>query len=504
MRSKKAFLNTTSSLILELVTIISGFIVPRLVLSRFGSSYHGITSSITQFISYISLLTAGIGGVTRASLYKPLEEKDSQKISAIIKATENFIRRVAYIFAIGLSLFAILYPLLVLDDFGWFFSFTLVLILGMGTFVRYYFGLTYQMLLQADQKQYVIRFIEIITTVVNTLVAALLIKLVGNIHAVKLGSSLIFMANPIFVFLYVRHRYKIDTDAEPDNSAIEQRWDAFAHQIANFANNNTDLVILSFFTNLKEISVYTVYYGVSNGIRKLVTSVSTGVEAAFGNMIAKGEKKVLERNLSLFEFLIYSLSTLLFTCLGILIVSFVSVYTKGVTDVNYIRPEFGYLIAISEFFNCIRIPYQAVARAAGHYRQTRNGAIFEAVINIVISLVLVKRWGLVGVTVGTLCAMLFRTLQYSIYISKNIVNRSVFVTFKRLLISGVNSAGIVGAVSLLHLGKVTTYYTWFLNGLAVFGIALVITVGFSMVFYREDTKGFIRLVQGITRGRRKT
>ncbi len=100
MRSKKAVYNTITSLLLEIVTVISGFVLPRLILLRYGSSYNGLVSSISQFIGYVSLLTAGVGGVTRASLYKPLHERDIKKISAIIKATELFIRRVTLIFAV--------------------------------------------------------------------------------------------------------------------------------------------------------------------------------------------------------------------------------------------------------------------------------------------------------------------------------------------------------------------------------------------------------------------
>ncbi|HZJ83530.1 MAG TPA: polysaccharide biosynthesis C-terminal domain-containing protein [Clostridia bacterium] len=499
MRSKKAVFNTIMSLLLEVVTVISGFILPRLILSRFGSSYNGVTSSITQFIGYVSLLTAGVGGVTRASLYKPLQEKDTEKISAIIKATELFMRRVALIFTIGLFAFAVLYPFLVLDDFSWFFTFTMVLILGIGTFARYFFGLTYQMVLSADQRQYVNVFMRIITTILNILIAYILIKGGFSIHAVKLGSSLVFALNPIYVFFYVRHKYKIIDDIEPDTSAIEQRWDAFAHQIANFVHNNTDIVILSFFSNVREISVYTVYYGVSSGIKKIITSVATGIEAAFGNMIAKDEMGALNRNLSIFEVLIYALSSMLFTTMALLIIFFVSIYTHGITDADYIRPIFGYLIAVVEFFFCVRIPYQAVARAAGHYRETRNGAIFEAVLNIVISLALVKSLGLIGITIGTISAMLFRTLQYSVYVYKNIVHRSLWDIVKRFVVSALNIAAIVFLSSLIKLNTATTYLEWAVNGFKIFSVALAVTLAFCYIFYSKEMTDFWRIIRSIAK-----
>ena len=74
MRTKKAVINTMTSIMAEVVSIICGLILPRLILGAFGSSYNGITSSITQFLSCIVLLRAGVGSVTRAALYNPLSQ----------------------------------------------------------------------------------------------------------------------------------------------------------------------------------------------------------------------------------------------------------------------------------------------------------------------------------------------------------------------------------------------------------------------------------------------
>lgn len=89
-RSKKAFRNTICQLLLEAITAACGLILPRLILSYFGSTYNGIIQSISQFISCIALLKSGIGSVTRAALYKPLAQNDSVGISEVVNATELF------------------------------------------------------------------------------------------------------------------------------------------------------------------------------------------------------------------------------------------------------------------------------------------------------------------------------------------------------------------------------------------------------------------------------
>ena len=66
-RGKKAAYNSIASLFAEIVALICGFILPRYVLTYFGSSYNGITQSVSQFLSVIALLRAGVGGATRAA-----------------------------------------------------------------------------------------------------------------------------------------------------------------------------------------------------------------------------------------------------------------------------------------------------------------------------------------------------------------------------------------------------------------------------------------------------
>ncbi|HCR4211462.1 TPA: sugar isomerase, partial [Enterococcus faecium] len=162
MRTKKAFYNTTTGIIYQLCSIVCGFIIPRLILGYFGSEYNGMISSITQFLGWISILTAGVGGVTRAALYKPLNKNDNYKISGIINATDNFMKKIALIFLGGLIIFAIGYPFLLKNKFEWFFVFTMVLVLGINTFAQYFFGMTYQNLLEADQRQYIYSTVRIL------------------------------------------------------------------------------------------------------------------------------------------------------------------------------------------------------------------------------------------------------------------------------------------------------------------------------------------------------
>lgn len=487
MRSKKALINIIASFALQLTTALCGLIVPRLIIGTFGSGVNGLGSSISQFLHFIVLLEAGVGGVMRAALYKPLADKDIDSISSIIKAAENFFKKVAYIYLGYLLILSIFYPKLVNKDFDYLFTLSYVLILGTGTFFQYYFGISYQVLLQADQRQYISSAMQIITTIVNTITIVVLVMSRANIHIVRLGSSFIFLLKPILLSVYVKRKYKIKKNAIADNKAIKQRWDGLGHHIAYLIHNNTDMVVLTIFANIKEVSVYSVYYMVVSSIEKIVTTFSTGLEAAFGNMIAKDEKQALDRNFRIFEFSSFTLTTVFFTSTALLILPFISLYTKGITDANYFRPLFAYLLVAAIAIYCIRIPYHAVVLAAGHYKQTRNGAFAEALINIVISVILVKIWGVIGVAVGTLVAMVFRTVQYAIYLSKNIIKRSIWIFIKRFIIYACAVALIIIVGRLPHMA-INTYMDWIVYAAIVTIIDFIITFVIGMLFYFNDIK----------------
>lgn len=503
MRSKKALYNTTASITYEVIAVICGLILPRLILSHFGSSYNGITTSITQFLSCVALLKGGVGAVTRASLYKPLAEKNTEEISAIVNATSRFMKKIAFIFLGAIFVFAAVYPLLVKEEFEWLFSFTLVLILGISTFVQYYFGLAYQFLFEADQCQYVLMLTQTLSTVLNTVFAAILINAGAGIHLVKLGSAFAFSINPLIIFAYAKRKYKIDKTIKPNTSAIAQRWDAFAQSVAYFVHNNTDVIVLTIFTNTKVVSVYTVYNYVIFNIRNVISTFVMGFGAAFGNMLAKGEQKLIETNLKIYELIIFGLTSVIYTTAGIMIVPFALVYTSGINDISYERPLFALLITVAGAFSCFRIPYQTIVEAAGHFKQTRNGAVVEAVLNIIISVIFVIKFGLIGVAIGTLVATIFRSCQYAIYLSKHIVKRNIMIYFFHIIINAAVAALTFLVTKFCFTFETPDFLKWATKAVLVFLTSAVISLVLHFVFYRNDIKAFINKLFAMIKNKRK-
>lgn len=495
MRSKKAIKNIIFSFFLQITSIISGLVLPRLIIGTYGSNVNGMVSSITQFLGYIALLEAGVGGVTRAALYKPLAKKSNIEISRIVRATEIFFKKLAYIFTIYSLILAAFYPFIINDEFNYLFTSSLVVIIGLSTFSEYYFGISYQILLHSDQRLYISQFLQIITIILNVIISWILIKSGFGIHIVKLSSSLIFVIRPILLNLYVRRKYNLMKDITPDNNAIKQRWDGLGHHIAYYLHRHTDVAVLTLFTNLKTVSIYSVYFMVVSAISRVITIFSQGMEAAFGNMIAKGEGQTLKRTLSMYNFISFTLTTALFTATAILIIPFVALYTSNVTDANYIMPLFGYVLILAEAVYLVRLPYHSVVLAAGHFKQTKNAGYIEALINIVLSVILVNFLGLVGVAIATFIAMIYRTIFYVIYLSKTFVAGSTKNFVYRVLISILSIVITIFIIKMLPLFTINSYKDWFIYAIIVTTISMINTFLLNALIFVKDVKNIILVLR---------
>lgn len=495
MRSKKAILNIITSLLLQVVVLICGFIVPKLIITKFGSNVNGLVSSITQFLAYITLLEAGFGPVVKAALYRPIANKDKKQIGNILKASEKFFRTIALIFIVYLIILSVVYPVIVSSQFAYMYTLSLVLIISISTLAEYYFGMTYKLYLQAEQKTYITSIIQMVSYILNTLAIIVLVKCNASIHVVKLVSSIIFVLRPVTQNIYVRKKYNINLKDADKDYQLKQKWDGLAQHIAAVVHNNTDITILTIFTKIAEVSVYSVYYLVVKGINSIIQAFTGGIDASFGDMIVKGEQEQLNKSFKTYELFYYTITTIAYICTVILIIPFVEVYTFGITDANYIRPVFATLLVLSEFVWAIRLPYSSITLAAGHFKETRKGAWVEAISNITISLIFVWKYGIVGVAIGTLVAMLIRTVEFVYHTNKYILERKQSESTIRFGIIAIQLIVVALLSKLLPTYEFTNYLIWIKYACMVLILTLIVVLPINLIVYKKDVKDLLDIIK---------
>ncbi len=496
MKSKATMRNVFTSMLYQVVAMIYGLVVPRIILETFGSEVNGLVSSLNQFLGYITLLEGGLTSVVMAALYKPLSEHNISKVSAIIKSTDSFFKKIAVIF-IGYSLVvAVVYPMAVKTSFGWSYVFSLTLIIAISLFIQYFFSLTYRILIIADQNGYIVFLAQIGFTVVNLILTVGIVKIYPEIHILKLFNAIAYIVQPVVFRLYIKKRYPLEKDAEPDKDALAQRWDGFGQNLAYFIHTNTDVAVLTIFSTLLNVSVYAVYYMITNSLKTLVMSISTALVPSLGSILVGDDDKKKNEMFDLYEFVISFVAAFAFVCGSLLITPFVNVYTKGITDADYYQPIFGYLLMIAEGIYCFRDPYVNVAYASGHFKQTAKYAYVEAFTNIIISIVLVSKYGLIGVATGTMISMVYRMIAHVWYLKNNILFRSFKKWVKSICVfsAAFILSFIIGKAFLIH--EVENYFQWFEMAICVAIASMIIFSVFSMLFYKEY---FIKLIGKMTK-----
>ena len=491
-RSSAVKLNVITSVANEMAVLVFGLVVPRIVLTHFGSTYNGLLNSIAQFMSFSVVLRSGMGAVTCAALYKPLAQGDTQTISGIMAATDKFMQRIGWLLAGIIAAFALLYPLLVLDEFHYLFSASLILIMGTASWVENMFSIKYKVLLQADQKTYIQTLATLIAYILGNVIAiGLMLAGCQSIHIVRFGIMLGHLSTPFMLKWYVDRHYTIDWNVPANDVAIKSRWDAFAQQISAIANNNIPTILMTFLFPLKELSVYTVYHMVVKNINQLIGEAVIGIRATFGNMYARGEYDHLRKRFRDVEWLVFAISGILYSITAILLTPFVLIYTDGVTDANYNRYWFGLLMTLSCGIYTTRLPYQLITEAVGFFKETRNSAILEIALNVVVALACIPFMGIHAIVMGTLVGGVARIGNLIWVCNRKVLNISVWTTLKNYAIyfgSGGILVILISKVIGIHCDNL---WSWVLTAVPVTLVISAVILIISLIFNRKQVMGIL-------------
>lgn len=493
MRGKRLAKNTVTALIVQITTIICGFILPRLILGHFGSEVNGLVNSITQFISIIAFLDLGVGAVFQSTLYKPLAEKDNEKISEIYVSGQKFFVRLGEILIVYVFLLMIIYPNFAGKEFGFIYTSTLIGAISISSFAQYFLGMANGLFISADQRAYIPNTLQFFTIVTNTAACYILIKLGASIHLVKLTTSLCYLVRPILLDVYIRKNYQINRRIKYKGEPISQKWNGLAQHIASVVLESTDTIVLTLFASLSDVSIYSVYYLVISGLKQLFTSITTGIQALIGELYVKQEHEALVTTFGWTEWIIHTTATFVFGCTASLIIPFVMVYTNGVNDANYNRPLFSILIVLAYLIYTYRLPYHIAIKAAVHYKQTQICYAVAAFINIGVSVLAVWKFGLVGVAIGTLIAMSYQTLWMAFYNSKNIVMRPMGAFWKQVLIDIITFVVGMFATKIIQIAEYT-YLKWIVEAIEISILWGAIVIIINFIFYPGRLKELLKRI----------
>jgi hypothetical protein len=499
-RTSKFLYNTFFAAAYQIVILAAGFIVPRIMLQYYGSEINGLITSITQFINYFNLVEAGLAGASVYALYKPLAENNHREISAVVTATKNFYMISGYIFSALVIVLALIYPMVVhVDGLNYWQVLLLVLVLGFTGILEFFTLGKYRALLTADQKLFVISISSILYTVLNTAILVAMAFMQIHIVVVKVVALSAILLRCLILYQYTRRNYSyLNFKEKPNNRALNKRWDALYLQILGAIHSGAPVIIATIFTNLKTVSIYSVYNMVIGGISGVLGIFTNGLSSSFGDIIARKEISTLQKAYQEFEFAYYSLITIVYSVSFVMIMPFVRLYTRNITDANYDIPLLGMLFILNALLYNLKTPQGMLIISAGHYKETRLQVTIQGSLAVVVGVLLAPSLGLSGILLGSVISNAYRDIDLFFYIPKNVTGLPISKTLKKVGCMIVEIILICLPLQYFKL-ECNSYFQWILQAIVVTIYASLVVLLIGGLCNQQELKGTCRRIAEIRR-----
>jgi O-antigen/teichoic acid export membrane protein len=471
---KKGLLNLIFSLVYKIVTMVIGIIIPVLFITSYGSEINGLQSSVQQIFSYIMLLEAGVGTATVQSLFAPIGKNDHEKCNAYLSATSKYYNKIGVIYFAFLTVVSIGYALVVNVETMVFIEVCIyVAISGAASGINFFYLSKLKLLIYAEGDGYIESAMLMFSYILTSVVKIILIVQGVNIILIQ-GSYLVInlLITVIYYFIAKKKYPWLSFKEKPNYEGLKQKNSAIIHQISGLVFQNVDVLLLTFMCDLRIVSIYTIYKMIINMVTTIIASMSDSVNFIFGREMNNGDEnhEKYKKIIDVFNVLYSAIAFGIFVVAYLLILPFMKLYTAGM-DINYVIALLPWLYISIELLTVGREAMMRTITVAGHFKQTQWPAVAEAIINIVASIVamlICKHYfgeigGLYGVLIGTIIAVLYRTIDINIYANKWILKRSCWKPFKIMI---TNSLLFVFVVVLIKpiVPTIDNYIEFILNG----------------------------------------
>ncbi len=481
-RVRHAAKNIAFGYIGNIASMILGFILRSVFIMQLNETLLGVNGLYTGVLSILSLAELGIGTALNYSLYAPVAEKDTEKIKSYMQLYKKAYYSIAVVVAvIGICISPFLryiiknpgsYSVKELTIYYYIFLFNTV----STYFVSYKYSLV-----NAEQKNYIQTNITTLTKLVTVILQIVVLICTKNFLVYLLTAAGVELAQKIFVNQYLNYKYPYLKDRqvtklkkEETDEVINKTKALVFHKVGDVARLQTDSIIISSFVSVALVGVVDNYNYVINSVAGFVNIIFNSVISSFGNLIATENK---EKQFSLFKvYRFFACWIYGFSAIGfwILLSPLVELWLgrQWLLSGTIIS-----CILFDYYFKGDRIVLSNYKTAAGVFEQDKYLALIQGVVNLVISIVLVQKIGLVGVYIGTIVSGLIANITKPIIIYKACFDRSAWSYFadscKYLLTLAVSGAAVYG-LSRVIMPQVT------IAGFAV--MVVVITVVYNGIF----------------------
>lgn len=433
-RTKNSVLNLITGFGGQIITTILSFFVRTVFINVLGKEFLGINGLFSNILSMLSLTELGLDTAINFKLYKPLAQHDEHRIRLLMKFYRDAYRIVGIVILfLGICLIPAL-PVLIkdyktLEPLGINASLVFVLYL-LQSVSSYLFFASRSAIVKADQKQYLLDIVGLFVNIIRCIVEILILIRTHNfiLYTMSIIGFMILqnllnaiVAKKIYPYAFAREKESISKEELLD--IFKDLGAVFINKINNVVIKSTDNIVLSTFIGLSVVGMYSNYLLFYATIRTILSKVYNATKASAGNLFALEDTKT---KYFFFENMNY-ISIILFgtASIGIAVMADEVVITWIGAD--YVIPQpFSILMSIEILFVGLKLNLGQIRNVAGAFRQMWFRPIIGIIINIVVSIVLVKKLGICGVLIGTISADILANFM----VDPSIIYKYVFNNYR--------------------------------------------------------------------------
>lgn len=408
-RSERAFKNSAISFISQISSLLITLITRRFFLQYLGVELLGLNSTFASILNTLSLAELGFETAIIYNLYQPLANRDYKKISVII----SVFKRVYYVVAGFMFIASIIcLPFLgnIINGVDISAIVYIYFLLQAGNSIVSYLLAYKRTLIYADQKEYISQIYDLICNLIFSVLRIMAIVLLKNFAiylVLQIGQTA--LSNLLIHYRCIK-LYPEVKNTEFDKEVFLEIFNNVKHvigsKISMFINTSTDNLVISILIGTIEVGYFTNYTTITSSLKRVVLSVLRPISPIIGGMLSdkKVDNERRETVLRMYSHIGFLFALVILVPTAILLSDFIGV----VFGEKFILSNSIVLLIVFDLY--IHFVHRATCdyiNGAGLFKYDKYIEIIGATINIVISILLAKRLGIVGVLIGTVLSGIF-------------------------------------------------------------------------------------------------
>lgn len=497
-RSKKSMLNAIFALLQMAVTSIFSLVLSRNIMSHYGSDYNGINSIVTQIVNAIMVLEGGFTLASNVALFKPFMERNIKKINGILSATQKRFQTVSSIAVlIGVAV-AFVFPFCISTEVPYLTCVCMMLSVLLPSCFNLGYSMKYRVILLTEQKEYIISVITAVFYALGNGIAVVFIRMGYNILAARLIIMIFLYLSYFCIGLFCRRTYGfVQFKEKPLFNEIRGSKNVMVLKLTSMLYSSVPIVLISTLPDGGALlaSVYAVYRNVIIFVQNCLTSITNAPRLGFGSLLAEGNHKEAEDLFNLYEKITFIGMSIILGTTCLLIMSFVDLYTMGITDINYHNVMLACIMLVTVFFEVCHIPSGQIIQMSGSFEASKHIQTIAFIV-LAVGMVLGRASiGFYGILLSVLLAAIILCVLEIGYTGTKIFKRS-WLSFIGNMLPCLVICVASGWIGFSGIIVCDSYLLFTIEGVVSVIILFVITI---VIYYLIDPAS-VRRILSIVKG----